>query len=338
MTSKLLANYKEEQALFTGFVESDDEPNILLFQGESGSGKSHFIEYCLDSAPALPSLLMKLQGGGDSVAAVFSSMGGRRGWENLPRFSRTVAILLEALGNVDDPVWQMGMHRHLREIGKIGDLESRLSRYQLLSDAWFADSMHFETPFLVAIDAYENASTVFDRWFSQDFLVGVANSRRMRVVVAGQRVPAMQAEWSFCASLQELAGIHEAEEWLAWAEAAGYQIPSLEVMAGVVLALKGNPGQTIEVIRTQFRRSSGPIRSKESLFEQRRRFFNHMTGAFSLSELKNICFFLGIEYENLPDHNQKDGFVRELLAYTGRIGRLKELIQVLQAERPHLAW
>jgi hypothetical protein len=26
----------------------------------------------------------------------------------------------------------MGMHRHLGEIGKISDLESRLSRYQLL--------------------------------------------------------------------------------------------------------------------------------------------------------------------------------------------------------------
>ncbi|HEX6385760.1 MAG TPA: hypothetical protein VF177_13905 [Anaerolineae bacterium] len=338
MTSKLLANYEEEQALFTGLVESDDEPNILLFQGESGSGKSHFIAYCLDSALEMPSLLVKLQAGGDSVPALFTSMGGRRGWQNLPRLTHTVATLLEAPGKVDDPLWQMGMHRHLREIGKIGDLESRLTRYQLLSDAWFADSLHFEAPFLLAVDAYENASTVFDRWFSQDFLVGVANSRRMRVVVAGQRVPAVQADWSFCASLQELAGIHEAEEWLAWAEAAGYQAPSLEVMAGVVLALKGNPSQIVEVIQTQFPRRSGPIRSKESLFEQRRRFFNNMTWAFSLNELKNICFFLGIEYENLPDHDQKDGFVRELLAYAGRIGRLKELVQVLQAERPHLAW
>jgi hypothetical protein len=30
--------------------------------------------------------------------------------------------------------------------------------------------------------------------------------------------------------------------------------------------------------------------------------------------------------------------VRELIGYAQRIGRLHELIQVLQAERPHLVW
>ncbi|VAW38793.1 hypothetical protein MNBD_CHLOROFLEXI01-1148, partial [hydrothermal vent metagenome] len=260
------------------------------------------------------------------------------GWDKLPRFTRTVANLLESPASVDDPIWQMGMHRHLRDIGKISDLASRLTRYQLLSDAWFADSMQFETPFLLAIDAYETASTLFDRWFSQDFLVGVANASQMRVVVAGQTVPAMQEAWSFCASLQELEGIHEAKEWLAWAEAVGYQVPSLEVLAGVVLALKGNPSQIIEVIKTQFPRSNGPIKSKDSLVQQRRKFFNNLTQAFTLTELKKTCFFLGIDHESLPNHNQKESFVIELLGHVERHGRLREFIQECQAERPHLAW
>lgn len=129
ITSQLLANYEKEQALFTDFVESDEEPNILLFQGETGSGKSCLVDHCLNSVTKTPSLLMKLQGGGDSVPAVLTNMGGRQGWENSPRFTRTVATLLEGPGSVDDPVWQMGMHRHLREIGKIGTLESRLSHH-----------------------------------------------------------------------------------------------------------------------------------------------------------------------------------------------------------------
>lgn len=338
MTDTLLANYEKEQALLSEFVRSDTEPNILLLQGESGSGKSSLVAHCLTIAPEMPSLWLTLESEGDSIPTLFNSMGGRCGWEKLPRFTRTVAGLLETSDSVDDPVWQMGMHRHLRQIGRIADLESRLSRYQLLSDAWFADAMQFETPFLLAIDGYESAATLFDRWFRQDFLVGAANSRQMRVLVAGQKPPAVQTAWSFCASLQELTGVHKAQDWLTWAEKAGYQVPSLEVLAGVVLALKGNPSQIIEVIQAEFPRASGPIRPKESLVAQRRRFFRNMTETFSLKELKNICFFLGIEYENLPDHDQKDGFVRELLAYAERIGRLKELIQECQAERPHLEW
>ena len=61
MTNTALANYEQEQALFTEFIASDAEPNILLFQGESGSGKSHFIEHCLQRVPETPSVLMKLQ-------------------------------------------------------------------------------------------------------------------------------------------------------------------------------------------------------------------------------------------------------------------------------------
>ena len=333
-----LANYEAEQALFAEVVSSDREPNILLVQGESGSGKSHLIEYGLSTVQDMPSALIKLQGGGDAIPAVFTNMGGRRGWEKLPRFTHTVANLLEAPGSVDDPVWQMGMHRHLRQIGQLGDLQSRLSRYQLLSDAWFADARELEEPFLLAVDAYEKASTVFDRWFSNDFLIGVANSRKMRVVVAGQRVPQTQAAWSFCASLQELAGIHEAEEWLAWAEKAGYQVPSLEVLAGVVLALDGNPSQIINVIETRFPKKTGPAQTKESVYAQRRRLRENMIDAFSLSELKDICFDMEIDYENLPDHGYLSGFVRELLAYARRIGRLNELIRVCQSERPHMAW
>lgn len=115
-------------------------------------------------------------------------------------------------------------------------------------------------------------------------------------------------------------------------------MPSLEYLAGVVDALKGNPSQIIEYIKTQSPQAAGPIKPKESLYSQRRLFFKNLTEFFSLSELKNICFFMEIDYENLPEHDQKSGFVRELLAFAGRIGRLHELIQMCQQERPQLVW
>ena len=338
MTNTALANYEKEQALFTDFIASDAEPFILLFQGESGSGKSHFLEHCLQHVPETPSVLLKLQSGADSLPTLFTRMGGRQGWQQLPNFTLTVAAMLEQPGKEADPLWHVGMHRHLREIGKLSDLESRLARYQLLSDAWFADAMEFERPFLLAVDSYESSSTLFDRWFCEDFLVGVAHSQRMRVMVGGQKVPSLQEGWSFCASVHELKGVPEAEAWLVWADDAGYQIPSLEVMVGVVLALKGNPSQIIEVIKTQFPRSNGRIKAKISIYEQRKRLHENMSQAFSLSELKNICFYMEINHEILPDHDHIGGFVRELLAYAGRIGRLQELVQVCQTERPHLEW
>lgn len=338
MVSTPFANYTDEQTLFRELVHNDDAPNILLFQGESGCGKSLLLQHCLQTHKQTPAAFMQLRSGSEAIPTLFNLMGRQQGWANLPLFTRTVANLTEQPDKVADPVWQMGMERHLEEIGKISDLESRLSRYQLLTDAWFADALQFDTPLLLVVDTYENASTLFDRWFSGDFLAGAAHSRQMRVAVSGQSVPEPREAWSFCASRRELKGIHEAQAWLVWAEAAGYQLPSLEWMAGVITALKGNPSQIIQVITTATPHSVGPIATKETVRDQRKRLRQNMTDAFNLEELKNICFDLEIEYENLSNHTQRDAFVRELIAHTYRVGRLAELVEVLRAERPHLEW
>ncbi|MCB8924635.1 MAG: ATP-binding protein [Ardenticatenaceae bacterium] len=337
MTHLSLANYTNEQKLFGDLIQSDSEPNILLFQGESGSGKSHLIEHCLRTASDTPSVLMKLQSGG-SIATLFTTMGSKQGWHQLPHFTQTVAALVEEPDKTDDPVWRMGMRRHVEQIGKISDRESQLSRYQLLTDAWFADAQQFEAPFLLALDVYEKASTLFDEWFSREFLAGVAAVPNMRVLVGGQKVPQLRDTWSFCASLKELAGVHEAEAWMAWAMNEGYQPPSLEAMVWIVRALKGNPSQIIQMIIGEFPRKNGPVGPKESVYEQRKRVRENICAGFSISELKNICSDMEINYENLPDHDHKEGFVRELIGYTERVNRYHELIQVLQVERPHLEW
>ncbi len=125
---------------------------------------------------------------------------------------------------------------------------------------------------------------------------------------------------------------------MVWVEAVGYQVPSLEILSGIVLALNGNPSQIIKVIQSNFPQRSGSVAAKESVREQRKRFRKNMIEFFNLSELKDICFDMEIDYESLPEHGHKKGFVRELLAFAGRISRLHELIQVCQAERPHLEW
>ncbi|MCA9948468.1 MAG: ATP-binding protein [Anaerolineales bacterium] len=338
MIQKPIANYVTEETLFREMVASDLEPNILFFQGESGSGKSHLIEHCINSVPDNPSVLIKLQSGSELVPTLFTRIGMRMGWGKLPIFTGMVAKLLEQPGQENNPLWQASMHRHLSEIGKLSDIESRFTRYQLLSDAWFADAGQFETPFLLAMDTYEKSSSLFDRWFSEEFLYGVANSGHMRVLVGGQRVPTLQESWGFSARLQDLKGIHNVEEWLVWAEKVGYQIALPENLATVIEALNGNPSQIIQFIKTQFPLATTPVKSQEPDYSQRRRFFENLTQFFSLSELKNICYFIGVDYENLPEHDQKNSFVRELLGYVGRIGRLQDLIKLCQQERPQLVW
>jgi hypothetical protein len=58
---------------------------------------------------------------------------------------------------------------------------------------------------------------------------------------------------------------------------------------------------------------------------------------FDLSELQTLCFDLGVDYENLSGSNKADK-CRELIAYFQRRGKLGELIDYCQQQRPHLTW
>ena len=185
MSNTALANYEQEQALFTELIASDAEPNILLFQGESGSGKSYLIEQTIKNKLDASFVLMTLEGGGDALPLLWTRMGSKLGWEQLPNFTKIVADLLEQSSQATSQMWQVDMLDHLQQVGRIPDLESRLSRYQLLTKAWFADAMKFDRPFLLALDGYEYATTLFDQWFCEQFLQRVAFSPQMRTVVGG---------------------------------------------------------------------------------------------------------------------------------------------------------
>ena len=339
MIQKSIANYTQEQTLFRQLVESDTEPNILLFQGESGSGKSYLISHCLNTIPDTPSVLMKCQSGDVSISALFTIIGNRFGWDQLPNFTHIVATFQEQSDKVNDPMWQMGMREHLSEIEKISDIESRISRYNLLTNALLIDIKQLGKPFVLAIDAYEKTPTLFNRWFAQKFLVGVTQINQMRVLVGGQTVPELREEWSFCAQFKELTGIDKENEWLAWAESIGRSAPSREAMEWVIKSLKGNPSQIVEVIKTQFPENGIPTELKEEIDHVPRRLVRkNLITSFSISELKDVCFDLNKNYEDFPNHNQISGFARELLVDAERNNYFPQLLEILQEERPDLDW
>ena len=62
-----------------------------------------------------------------------------------------------------------------------------------------------------------------------------------------------------------------------------------------------------------------------------------ITTYFNMEELKNICFQLNIDLEELSPGN-KEELVRELLLYLNRQGLILELLRVAKQLRPNTDW
>jgi hypothetical protein len=58
---------------------------------------------------------------------------------------------------------------------------------------------------------------------------------------------------------------------------------------------------------------------------------------FNLGELKELCFNLQIDYEDLPGEGKSDK-ARELVSYCQRHGLLMSLVKQCEALRPHIPW
>jgi hypothetical protein len=62
-----------------------------------------------------------------------------------------------------------------------------------------------------------------------------------------------------------------------------------------------------------------------------------LTRYFDKSELKALCFDLGVADDDLPGETRTE-LAQALVQHCHRRGRLPELIRRCQAERPHVDW
>ena len=62
-----------------------------------------------------------------------------------------------------------------------------------------------------------------------------------------------------------------------------------------------------------------------------------MKRAFNKEETRDLCFDLGIEYEDLPG-STRDGKQRELIRYCKNGNRIQELVEECNQKRPNLKW
>lgn len=57
-----------------------------------------------------------------------------------------------------------------------------------------------------------------------------------------------------------------------------------------------------------------------------------MQSRCSLSDVKDLCYYMGIDYENYPD--TKDQFIRELLKNLEQKGQIEDLISMIRSKKP----
>jgi hypothetical protein len=57
--------------------------------------------------------------------------------------------------------------------------------------------------------------------------------------------------------------------------------------------------------------------------------------SFDESELRTLCFYLGVDYDNLPDQG-KENRARELITHLDRRNRVSELVQIIKQQRPDI--
>lgn len=333
-----LANYEEQQQHFQELLDPRARNHILMFQGESGSGKTRLLESCIRAVPPyIPYLSVQLRGGDTTTAHLLYRLGRRVGWARLPTFTGQVAALSGAPQGGGDAAWQLHIRHHLERTLQVEDLPARRQRSNALTDAWFADAHTFQTPLLLVLDTYEAATAELDRWFSQQFLPWIADSQTVRALVAGQKVPELSSDWRHCCSYHHLTGVHEAAAWLPVAQAMGRQVPSMDYLAGACAAFRGNPGKILEFIQL-LPQMGGAGQPQQTVAQARSQLRRGIKEHFALEEIRELCFDLSIQYEDVGGSENLTEKVIALIEYVERRGRLAELVALCRELRPKVTW
>ena len=79
-----------------------------------------------------------------------------------------------------------------------------------------------------------------------------------------------------------------------------------------------------------------PPKGTSWLREHQDRLYSLLVMHFNVEELKEVCFHLGIEYEDILGEARRDK-MRELILYVQRANRVDDLIQECQRQRPNVS-
>lgn len=250
-----LANYHAERAAFKRLFESGCAKRIVMYCGESGSGKTALMEACRELVPTnMPCVQMDLRGSTTNVTEILSrTVVKLGGLQKLPSFSGRLASLsgVPALNLADNTL--KGTENQIQVVIHNTAPMERQERYSRLTEAWFDDVEQARLPLLLMLDTFNDANQEVCDWISGPLLGRAADTESLRIVISGKTLPDKRIDWSRCCEVHELYGVREAEHWLPVIEHLGLRVPAaspLDYLAGVCAALNGNPGEILKHIKT----------------------------------------------------------------------------------------
>ena len=95
--------------------------------------------------------------------------------------------------------------------------------------------------------------------------------------------------------------------------------------------------QKLENFASHYLRLTNQKEYDTDKLETRATFYGQMVESFTLSEIKDICFKLGVKYDDLPGDTAR-GKARELYLEMERVARIHKLVKECQERRPLVNW
>lgn len=207
-----LADREKEFRMFLGLLAEQSSERLLLLHGPTDRGKSSLLAVFEQQARALPPVVC-----------------GRADFKNGPS-------LRDVLDNLSQDLRAIRFVRFERELRR--PVEEPLRR------AFLQDLSESRNPVVLLLDDYEEATDEAQRWVEQSLFSLARRFDGLRIVVAGQKVPALEASalWASVAHSHELPPITDPVSWCRYLrEVLGVTgIPDEHVVT-MVKAARGSP-------------------------------------------------------------------------------------------------
>lgn len=345
-----LANYEQETADIKRLVNVNDSLRILMFQGNSGTGKTTLLKYCLKLAyPHFYCVPIELRREYGPIN-ILNAIGTEVEWEYLPVFTNTVAQIIGSPDLAQESTWRNKMKHHLEDIITNTSPDRRNRMYSYFTGALFEKENNLSKPIVLAIDNFDKCSTHLRDWFDDDMLPKIVqreNAKRLCVLFVGQDVPVRRTEWESYCQYRELRGVIEAKKWLPVLRALGRKVPLL-YFAGVCDALNGNPRRIFQWIESQPVHTGSSQISKRlmitysqmitrSLRIPRNELKRMMEETFNKSDLKLLCFELDVNHQIIEDSDIRI-YILNLIVHMENINRYHDLVEKVLDMRPNYDW
>ena len=243
---KICANYKVERKAFLSLIEPNCKNRIILFTGQSGIGKTRLIEACReDVGKSIYFLPIQLRGAAVGISEIFWRVGDCIDWDNLPEFEKKISELNKTIVNITGNKI-IGINNQISVILQVEYREAREELQVALTSALFEDLRKLKRSLLIVIDTYEDGASEVKKWISGPFLARAANTKNIRVAIAGQEVPDCNSiDWGHCCEQPyKLDGVTKAEHWVPVVKALNLEVPEKPAkifLAGICYAFNGHP-------------------------------------------------------------------------------------------------